>query len=104
MFNVRRNGKRINLSVHFHFMVCASPHLCCGGGWVLTSNQSFKKAWGRLGRTSTFRGGLLVKRGGGDFIQGGGRALGGGGGGGGGCNLHIKNKLKSEIVNDKKSL
>ena len=98
MFNVRRNGKRINLSVHFHFMVCASPHLCCGGGWVLTSNQSFKKAWGRLGRTSTFRGGLLVKRGGGggDFIQGGGRR--------GGCNLHIKNKLKSEIVNDKKSL
>ena len=66
MFNVRRNGKRINLSVHFHFMVCASPHLCCGGGWVLTSNQSFKKAWGRLGRTSTFRGGLLVKRGGGE--------------------------------------
>ena len=25
-------------------------------------------------------------------------------GGGGGCNFHIKNKLKSEIVNDKKSL
>ena len=24
--------------------------------------------------------------------------------GGGGCNFHIKNKLKSEIVNDKKSL
>ena len=27
-----------------------------------------------------------------------------GGGGGGGCNLYIRNKLKSEIFNDKKSL
>ena len=25
MFNVRRNGKIINLSVHFHFIVCAPP-------------------------------------------------------------------------------
>ena len=28
----------------------------------------------------------------------------GGGGGGTGCNCHIKNKLKSEIFNDKKAL
>ena len=41
-------------------------------------------------KISTFRGGLLGKRGG-DFFQ-------------GGCNFHIKNKVKSEIVNDKKSL
>ena len=26
------------------------------------------------------------------------------GGGGGGCNCHIENKLKSEILNDEKSL
>ena len=32
----------------------------------------------------------------GDFFQ--------GGRGGGGCNCHIKNRLKSEIFNDKKSL
>ena len=77
MFNVRRNGKRINLSVHFQFIVCPpppTPHFCCGG-WVLTSNQSFKKAWGRLDRTSTFRGESLVKRGATLF-----RAGGGGGG------------------------
>ena len=30
--------------------------------------------------------------------------MGGGGGGEGGCNFHIKNKLKSENFNDKKSL
>ena len=42
---------------------------------------------GGLDRTSTFRGGLLGKRGG-DFFQ-------------GSCNFHTK-KLKSEIFNDKK--
>ena len=48
------------------------------------SNQIFKKVG--LDRTSTIRGG-------GDFFQAGGR-----------CNFHIKNILKSEIFNDKKSL
>ena len=56
------------------------PPLSAGGGWA--SNQIFKKGGG-AGKTSTFRGG--------DFFQ-------------GGFNFHIKNKLKSEIFNDKKSL
>ena len=45
---------------------------------------------GGLEKSSTFVGGLLGKRG--DFFR----------GGGGGCNFHMKNKLKSEIFNDKK--
>ena len=53
--------------------------LSAGGGWA--SNQIFKK--GGADKTSTFRGG--------GFFQ-------------GGCNFHIKNKLKSEKFNDKKSL
>ena len=53
--------------------------LSAGGGWA--SNQIFKK--GGADKTSTFRRG--------DFFQ-------------GGCNFHIKNKLKSEKFNDKKSL
>ena len=59
-------------------IVCTPP-FCRGeggGGWA--SNQ----------RTSTFRGGSWER--GGDFFQ------------GGSCNFHIKNKLKSEIFNDKK--
>ena len=51
------------------------------------SNQIFKK--GGLGRTSTFRGGLLGKIGW-LFL------------GEEGCNFHIKNRLKSVICNDKK--
>ena len=63
---------------------------------VLTSNwgsyQIFKKE-GRLGRISVFRGSLLGKKGMTFF-----------GGKGGGCSFYIKNKIKSEIFNDKKSL
>ena len=51
-------------------------------------NQIFKKRG--LGKTSTFREELLGKRGLAFFR--------------GDCNFHIKNKLKSEIFNDKKSL
>ena len=59
------------------------PPFCKGGG--SGSNQIFKKG-GELDREkgfkiSTFRGD--------DFFQ-------------GGCNFHIKNKVKSEIFNDKK--
>ena len=54
--------------------------------WNLQPN--FQKGGG-LDRTSTFRRGCWVRRG--DFFQ-------------GGCSFHIKNKLKSEIFNDKKSL
>ena len=68
-------------------IVAPPPSYLQGGGW--TSNQIFKKGW--LERTSTFRGGLLGKRGV-TFFR-----------GGGGCNFHIKSKLKSEIFNDKKS-
>ena len=55
----------------------------------------FSKRWG-LDGTSAFRGGYLRK--GGDIFHG------GEGGGGRGCNFHIKNKLKSEMFNDKKGL
>ena len=65
------------------------PPPFCRGGWA--SNQVFKKR-GR-DRTSTFRGGLLGKRGW-LFTQGGRGEV---------CNFHIKNKLKFEIFNDKKS-
>ena len=44
---------------------------------------------GGLGKTSTFRGGCWER--GGDFFR-------------EGCNFYIKNKLKSEIFNDKKNL
>ena len=44
---------------------------------------------GGLGRISIFRGGCWER--GGDFFQ-------------GGCSFYIKNKLKSEIFNSKKSL
>ena len=62
------------LSVHSLF--------CWEGSW--TSNQIFKK--GGLGKTSTFKGGLLGKRGW-TFSR--------------GSNFYIKNKLKSKIFNDK---
>ena len=60
--------------------------------------EEFHSEWGRepptkfskKGKTSTFRGGLLEKMGVTFFRE--------------GCNFHIKNKLRSEIFNDKKSL
>ena len=63
-------------------IVCTPPFRK-GGGVVEFPTKLSKRA--ELDRTSTFRGG--------DFFQ-----------GGGGCNCHIKNKLKSKIFNDKKSL
>ena len=57
-----------------------------GGGEGLTSFQIFKK--GVLGKTLVFRGGLVGKRG----VRGGRE----------GYNFYVKNKLKSEIFNDKK--
>ena len=65
------------------------PFSAVGSGLNLQPN--FQKEG--LDRTWTFREGLLGKTG--DIFQ---------GGGGGGCNFHIKNKLKSEIFNYKKSL
>ena len=61
------------------------PPLSAGGGRVEPSTK-FSKSWGGGGfdRTSTFRGG--------DFFQ----------GEVGGCNCHIKNKLKSEMLSQKK--
>ena len=58
-----------------------------GGGVEPPTKFSKRGGGGGLDRTSTFRGGLLGKRGG-DFFQ-------------GSCNFHTK-KLKSEIFNDKK--
>ena len=60
------------------------PPLSAGGGG-LASNQIFKK--GGLDRTSTFRGGCWER--GGDFFQ-------------EGLQFSDKNKVKSEIFNDKK--
>ena len=59
-----------------------------GGGVGLSLQSNFQK--GGLDRTSTFRGGLLGK--GGDFFR------------EGEVQLTHKNKLKSDIFNDKKSL
>ena len=59
-----------------------------GGGVGWTSNQIFKK--GGLAGRQLFIGGLLRKTGRTFFM--------------GGCNFHMKNKLKSEIFNDKRSL
>ena len=61
--------------------------LSAGGGAVKSATK-FSKSMG-LDRTSTFRGGCRER--GGDFFH-------------GGCNCHIKNRLKSEIFNNKKSL
>ena len=69
------------------FIVCTPLSAVAGeerGGWA--SSQIFIK--GGLDRTSTFRGGLLGKRGV-TFFR-------------GGCNFQIKSKLKSEIYNNKK--
>ena len=61
-----------------HNSVDPPPKLSAGGG--LNLHPNFQK--GGLDRTSTFR---EI-----EFFQ-------------GGCDFHIKNKLKSEIFNDKKS-
>ena len=68
-------------------LILCTPPLSAGGALSLQSN--FQKGRG-LDRTSTFRRGLLGKRGA-TFFR-------------GGCNFHIKNKLKFEIFNDKKSV
>ena len=68
--------------------------LSAGGGGVEPPTKFSKRgAWHDL----KFYRGVAGKEGG-DFFQV------GGGGGGPGCNCHIKNKLKSEIFNDKKAL
>ena len=71
------------IQVRTFFYESAIVGTLLSAGW----NQIFKK--GSLDRTSTFRGGLLGKRGG-DFFE-------------GGLQFSHKNKLKSEN-NDKKSL
>ena len=70
------------------YIVCTPPDLRGGGGW-LSLQPNFQKGGG-LDRTFTFRRGLLGKRGV-TFFR-------------GDCNCHIKNKLKSEISNDKECL
>ena len=67
---------------------CAPPPYSAGAEGGVESPTKVSKRW--LDRTSTFRGGLLGKRGVTLFRV--------------GCNFHIKNKIKSEIFNDKKSL
>ena len=61
--------------------MCTPSPFCLEGGGL------------RPDGTSAFRGGCWER--GGDFFR---------GGGGGDCNFHVKNKSKSEIFNDKKSL
>ena len=61
------------------------------GGWGGGVEPPTKFQKGGLNRTSTFRGGLLEKRGVTFSRE------------GGGFNFHIKNKVKSEIFNDKKT-
>ena len=56
----------------------------------LSLQPNFRIGGDGLHGTSAFRGGLLRKRGINFFKR--------------GCNLYIKNKLKSEMFNDKKSL
>ena len=67
-------------------IVCTPPPPFLLGGFESPTN--FSKS-GRLDRISIFRGGLLGTRG--DFFQ-------------GVCSFYIKNKLKSQILIDKKSL
>ena len=67
--------------------IVGTPHLSAGGGGVETPTK-FSKRGGLTG--PQLLEGVAGKEGG-DFFQ-------------GGCNFHIKNKLKSEIFNDKKSL
>ena len=73
-------------------------------GGVVEPPTKFSKRGGGCDRTSTFRGELQEKRGVTFFRVGGGGRGGGVGGGGGGESLQFlrKNKIKSEIFNDKK--
>ena len=73
---------------HEHSVHPSPPFLLGEWGGVWACYETFKKGW--LDRTTIFRGGLLGKRGV-TFFQ-------------GGCIFSIKNKLKSEIFNYKKSL
>ena len=73
------------MSVSIKVTYCAPPLFAEGGG--VEPPTKFEK--GGLDRTSTFRGGLLGKRGV-TFFRGGG--------------VQLSHKLKSEIFNDKKSL
>ena len=68
------------------------PPLSAGGGGGLSLQPNFQKGWGLTG-LQLLEGGCW-ERGERLFL----------GEGGGCCNCHIKNKLKSEIFNDKKSL
>ena len=70
-----------------------TPHLFLlghggGGAGGVSLQPNFQKGGGLTG-PQLLEGGCWER--GGDFFQ-------------GGCNFHIKNKLKSEIFNDKKSL
>ena len=72
------------------YIVCIVPPAILLGGW--TSNQILKKG---EDLTLIFVGGLVGKRGGELFESEGSCNL---------CNFYVKDKLKSEIFNDKKSL
>ena len=79
-------------NVHFRYfprLVCPHPHPFCSGGLSFLLN--FQKCG--LDKTSNLIGRLLGKR---EWFF--------SGDSGRGCNFHIKNKLKSKIFNDKKSL
>ena len=74
-------------------IVCILPSFCrgwTGEGGGSGSNNIFQKR--ELDRTPNFRGNLLGKKAVTFFRE------------GGGYNCHIKDKLKSEIFNDKKVL
>ena len=76
----------VSLSLHIHSVHC--PFLL--GGLSLLPNFQKKKREG-LNRISIFREGVAEKEGRLFSV-----------GGGGGCSFYIKNKLKSEICNNKK--
>ena len=79
--------REVKQSSLIHNIVGTPSPFCRGGGRGWDSNQVFKK--GGLTGPQLLEG--VAGKEGGDFFQ-------------GGCNFHIKNKLKSEIFNDKKSL
>ena len=69
-------------------IVCTPPTFLQGGGGVEPPTKFSK--WEALTGPQLLEGGSCEKRWG-DFFQ-------------GGCHCHIKNKLKSKIFNDKKTL
>ena len=74
-----------------NFIVCTPPPLLFAGEGVEPSTKFSKKGGGgSLIGPQRLEGGCWER--GGDFFQ------------EGACNCHIKNKLKSEIFNNKKSL